>query len=527
MQRTSKNLVATLILTLVVVLGAASFTAAQNLGLENSKGKPEQQESNNPGQDRFRFPVTPGTKEWRELQSHGEMLKATQIPRNELVRLGTSALLETVLDYPLLMDMLAYNSPQAGFNALLENFNGLSELHSRRDVGRAALIRYRSSDAERKESLPLEKQGEISFQLSFLEVLLAQDTVRDTLGTSETDQLLDELVAKSKLKQDQFDLYGYQGLESTAFAIGKLLNKKDKDFAVQVSQDFDLQQFLAEGSASSARTVNQILERSNAGTVLREPLSIFAADYYSTVSTPQGTLVPVVVGGYELTSAQIASANAYVADNYPLAVRETDASRKYNCHSYAWHDQSTSNNKWMGSPGDDTYWNDGSYLSTTSGVANRRVSYPASKDHSAIVYNSTTFRSKWGQLPRMRHAYSYCPYWSSGITLKYYSSYDFSPSPQTIVITRGATPYWDMYTSTSSGFRGTVSYYAIGLPGNQVLPGTGFSPQSVSIQADNVWYLSRLKIYTNSQTPRGNFAIRIEGRSGGKTVVRYIYLNII
>lgn len=34
---------------------------------------------------------------------------------------------------------------------------------------------------------------------------------------------------------------------------------------------------------------------------------------------------------------------------------ETKATRKYNCHSYAGHSTSTTNNKWLNSPGDDTY----------------------------------------------------------------------------------------------------------------------------------------------------------------------------
>ncbi|NOK60679.1 MAG: hypothetical protein GFH27_549297n279 [Chloroflexi bacterium AL-W] len=69
----------------------------------------------------------------------------------------------------------------------------------------------------------------------------------------------------------------------------------------------------------------------------------------------------------------------------------------------------------MDTPGDDTYWQDGSYASVdiTFQGPNDRISY-ASDDHSAIVAYSPTgpymYRSKWGVGPRMYHAPGYTPY---------------------------------------------------------------------------------------------------------------------
>ncbi|MEN3325621.1 MAG: hypothetical protein V7638_428 [Acidobacteriota bacterium] len=479
----------------------------------------------------FSFSVRPGTKAWAELKSHDEMLAATQLPVPELRKMTTEGLLETVLTYPLLKDMLAYNSTQTGFEAVSKKFNGLSELRSRKDIGGAALSRYRTKRGESqqstKERASLEMQGNRNFDLSFLEILMAQDEVRATLNKSQIEELRTELRETAKLKRASLDVYGYEGLESTAFAAAKLLTADNVQFSTSVSTNYSLQQFVAQGTADSTAVIDWILDclenQPSTG-----PLSLIQPlDYSSSVSTPNGTFVPATVKTYELSSSQIASYNAYVANAYPLAVRETNSSRRYNCHSYAWNNQSTSNTIWIDTPSDDIYWNDGSYLRMSSGVANRRVSYPASKDHSAIAVNSTQFRSKWGQLPRMLHNYNYCPYWSSGITLNHYSSYTFSTSPVTITLSRGSTAVFNIYTDTTSGFRGTVSFYAIGLPGNQVLPGTGFYSQSVSVQTDNVWYVSSFKFYTNSATPRGSFSIRIEGRSGTKTVVKYINLNIL
>lgn len=155
--------------------------------------------------------------------------------------------------------------------------------------------------------------------------------------------------------------------------------------------------------------------------------SIAMADSWSTVNTPKGSSVSVLLRSTELTAAQIASNNQWVSSAYPNATWLADASRKYNCHSYAWYQQSA-NGRWMNTPGDDTYWQDGSFVQTspslTANWPNGKVSY-ASDDHSAVKYSSTLVQSKWGELPVMRHAPGYSPY-NSG-TLRYYTRYNVCP----------------------------------------------------------------------------------------------------
>ena len=141
-------------------------------------------------------------------------------------------------------------------------------------------------------------------------------------------------------------------------------------------------------------------------------------DYYTTITTPNNTSLSAIKRPCESNSSTIQQNNQYVETTYPNATRETDSSRQYNCHSYAWHNQSHSNDIWINTPNQETYWNDGSYVyvDTTYGGTNSssaangaRVDY-ASDDHSAIKVSSSNFRSKWGQLPRMLHAPDYTPY---------------------------------------------------------------------------------------------------------------------
>ena len=71
------------------------------------------------------------------------------------------------------------------------------------------------------------------------------------------------------------------------------------------------------------------------------------SDASAVVYTPFGRSV----NGYrytELSSAEITSITNYWTSLYPNATMIRPASRKYNCHSYAWHSTSIDNDVWIG-----------------------------------------------------------------------------------------------------------------------------------------------------------------------------------
>ncbi len=60
-------------------------------------------------------------------------------------------MVSTVLDYPLLLDALAFNNVQEGFELVASRFNGLTELIRRPDAGAALLNRYGAMDGRWSE----------------------------------------------------------------------------------------------------------------------------------------------------------------------------------------------------------------------------------------------------------------------------------------------------------------------------------------------------------------------------------------
>lgn len=111
-----------------------------------------------------------------------------------------------------------------------------------------------------------------------------------------------------------------------------------------------------------------------------------------------------------LTTDQVNSINQDQQNQFPnVSVLEGPTS-SYNCHNYAWVKSTGGSTFWLNTPGDDAFWTDGSYVSTTysSGTSDVRISYQG--DHTAVTtYGSNEAISKWGAWGLYRHQITYVP----------------------------------------------------------------------------------------------------------------------
>lgn len=82
----------------------------------------------------YDYPVRPGSTEWSKFNTRIEKINACQIPERLLESLPTKALVETVMNYPLIIDMVVRDTKLEGFKSLLRVFNGLQELVERPDA---------------------------------------------------------------------------------------------------------------------------------------------------------------------------------------------------------------------------------------------------------------------------------------------------------------------------------------------------------------------------------------------------------
>lgn len=94
----------------------------------------------------YEYPILPGTDEWKAILDHSEKIKLCQIPEDILPLMTTEALAKTVVTYPFMVDMYAWNSTSIGYDVVALTFNGLQELERRPD-GLSALEALRQESA--------------------------------------------------------------------------------------------------------------------------------------------------------------------------------------------------------------------------------------------------------------------------------------------------------------------------------------------------------------------------------------------
>ncbi len=214
------------------------------------------------GIGKYDFPIKPGTAEWKNLASYEEKHQVCQIPKAILGSMLTNDLLETCLDYPLLPEILAYDSFQKGFESIKSRFNGLEELLKRKDVGNVIIKKYESMDPSAIDSNWTSiRKGKHSFDFFFIELLLAQDEVISNMTNEERMQLLKDSNYKFKEKEKHQDIFGFIGFTNNILLMGRIMLKENyKPFVQAVSLDSKLNKILQDALPVNGEEMEKIIK---------------------------------------------------------------------------------------------------------------------------------------------------------------------------------------------------------------------------------------------------------------------------
>ena len=97
----------------------------------------------------YDYPIVPGTAQWNSFTSRDERVAACHVDAELLESMTTRALVETVLTYPMLIDMYAFNTLQEGIAQVSKDFAGISILKERSDAV-SCLEQYLASAKQEK-----------------------------------------------------------------------------------------------------------------------------------------------------------------------------------------------------------------------------------------------------------------------------------------------------------------------------------------------------------------------------------------
>lgn len=331
----------------------------------------------------YDFSVKTDSDEWKSFTTKTQRVDACQIPDNILKNMSTEDLLDTVLNYPLMNSFLAFNSVEDAYKVIYNDFNGLRELMDRNDATDVILEKYENTNVVR--SVQADTASSKSFFLpSTLEFIIACDQLNNGFTPQEQDSISQIIEEKNA--------------EREAESIYSTFNNVYSNF---------------EEAAPSEQ--EQLISRAS------EPGSVWT-EVKGKVKTPKGSKVSgVYKRSPDFTSAEKSNLKKEVKNMFPNTVFVSDATVKYNCHSYAWYKQSTSNPYWI-NDAPDIYIDDGSYKLSTE--RRPRVGFKAyynSGEHSGVVQEikvvdgAQTFliQSKWGQLGLYKHSPYDSPYTQS------------------------------------------------------------------------------------------------------------------
>ncbi|WP_343208459.1 hypothetical protein [Anaerolentibacter hominis] len=327
--------------------------------------------------DQYTAPYDKDSSEWNNAATALERKSLFQIPDSVLSNISTSNLLDLILTYPYLIEIIYYNSYTDGINALRENYSGVSELFVRSDAPSVVLDRYVVE--------PLDENLDSLLCNIFFETFLSHEMIINSF-TKEDMQILNQETNLKYIQKQNLDYYSsfesvfYQGLEKTF--------------------DTNLK------APKSSRTISDVTLKTKKGETVY-------AKYYSSYE--------------EMDHDTVNAVNTESENAFPTATLYRDASNLYNCHFFTWfRDYGLVYQYWVIDPSP-FLKKDAVYFGTAPSKIGQNAIYWTSggaADHSAYVYSytsSTNYKliSKWGNGPVMIHSRYSCPYSSSYI--KFYN----------------------------------------------------------------------------------------------------------
>jgi hypothetical protein len=194
------------------------------------------------------YPIKPGMEEWRQFKSVEDMYNACQIPDKVLQRMSTEELVDICLNFPSPPLFPLFNTPQEGFMSHYSSFNGIRELLNRKDAGHYLFKKYAAISLSDFNPLwPLYRQGQFVSHYKFIEAILSQPQIIQSLEVKEQKLLLKEAMLKFDEKISNSDLFSGYGLEMNLWVIVRILYSENKSLIQGKLQSDNIQEFLNSG----------------------------------------------------------------------------------------------------------------------------------------------------------------------------------------------------------------------------------------------------------------------------------------
>ena len=398
-------------------------------------------------------------RKWTSLRTIEERIEACNPSLEEVEKMSTKALVESVAHHPLNYIIFAYNDPMDAVNFLADRSTVHQELERRANAGAAILTFYAGTKKEMSPKKRALKGRNVQFSdETFLDYYLASERIPNIMSPKNAEQLRE--------------------------IIGNKIEERKSNHASLSS----IQRLGA--SPQLTRYVQSIAMPP----ILR----------YGNCYSPFGLSIETAIH-QDFTHDEILAISLYYVLEWPEAMEIATATARYNCHSYAWHDQSEYNDVWInpytrsGFFQLQSYMSDGLYTTCSESEA-ELVYYPS--DHSAVRLPDGRYVSKWGAAPLMIHAPEYCPY--SASNRRFYKVTPYLPLNRVNIsgptrVTPGTTASFSKSQYSKSTTQWSVKSYPSGPNAQDATILTSLTSENLIIQFHSPGYYEiRVNVSTSN-----------------------------
>jgi len=203
----------------------------------------------------FEYPVI----DWASFDTHAQKVAACAIPESLLPEIPTRELVALCMEYPLIFDAYAFDTPLIGLKTVASRFNGMQELLQRSDNCLCLFSYLKENDICKTGLAPLSltEKGRLTMLYSLGEYLLAFDDVLKNASAA----LLREIAAFAgetlEHKESDALLCSRNGLTSSIY----LCLGAQTGPTRALSADTAVDEFLATGRVRDAETYWELRRR--------------------------------------------------------------------------------------------------------------------------------------------------------------------------------------------------------------------------------------------------------------------------
>ena len=202
-----------ILLFVLCISGALIFTISRcksdpfqkDIVIENEKPLTR---SGEPGWD---YPIKPGMESWNSLITEEERIAVLQVPENVLATLSPDDAVQLCIKLPTFFIFILFDTPQEGFDIMLERYNILRHILAREDVGGSLIAAYKDASMSGFRTLPYSNEF-WTLKLFYLEMLLSQKEILQKMTPEEKLELITEARSKFMEKIDNENFASLPGV---------------------------------------------------------------------------------------------------------------------------------------------------------------------------------------------------------------------------------------------------------------------------------------------------------------------------